>query len=182
LPDSITVFPLPIASCTTDSNNVFSHHPIHFLDISTGNGINQWYWDFGDGDTSTQQSPIHAYNIEGSYQIELIVTSADGCKDTSFCEIDITEGITVPNVFTPNGDGYNDDFEITYSSSFETFSMKIYDRWGLRIFSTTDFAKRWNGLREDGKKVPDGVYFWILQGTSIVGKVYNMQGTITVIR
>jgi len=54
---------------------------VTFSDQSAGNPAS-WYWDFGDGQTSTEQSPIHTYNVEGTYTVSLIVTNNYYCSDT----------------------------------------------------------------------------------------------------
>jgi gliding motility-associated-like protein len=55
---------------------------ISFTNNSTGPGALSWFWDFGDGNTATQQSPVHTYNSPGNYTVTLATTSSDGCSDT----------------------------------------------------------------------------------------------------
>lgn len=75
----VTVDPIPIAAFSPSS--VCFNNPTPFTDNSTGNPT-QWLWDFGDGNTSTQQNPSHTYSAPGTYTASLIVTTASGCKDT----------------------------------------------------------------------------------------------------
>lgn len=87
--DSVIVYPKPTAifgaldGCT--------NNPIQFTDSSLANGgtINSWFYDFGDGDTSTSANPIHNYASLGTYTVKLVVISMDGCKDS------FTKDITV---------------------------------------------------------------------------------------
>lgn len=74
----ITVYPKPVAAY--GATTVCFNNPTLFTDQSTG--ASQWDWNFGDGNTSTQQSPSHTYNAHGNYTVTLIVTNANGCKDT----------------------------------------------------------------------------------------------------
>ncbi len=55
---------------------------VHFFDMSTGIGINQWHWLFGDGASSTQPNPIHTYSTPGYYTVTLLVTNAGPCSGT----------------------------------------------------------------------------------------------------
>src|SRR5699024_9387049 len=87
---TITVDALPTAAFTL--TNACENSDVQFTDASAGNGgvVNQWEWDFDDGGaTSTQQNPTHLYTTAGTYSIELISTTTNGCRDT------VTQQITV---------------------------------------------------------------------------------------
>src|SRR5690606_32726256 len=55
---------------------------ISFTNTSVGPGTLSWFWDFGDGNTSTAQNPVHSYSEAGNYTVSLAVTSTTGCTDT----------------------------------------------------------------------------------------------------
>jgi len=81
----ITVYPSPQPAFTTNFTTGCVPVTIQFTDRSTttvGN-IVSWLWDFGDGSTSTAQSPSHTYTATGFYNISLTVTSSTGCKAIS---------------------------------------------------------------------------------------------------
>lgn len=90
--------------------------------------------------------------------------------------------ITIPNVFTPNGDGFNDRF-IPDATSIATFTMIIFNRWGTPIFETNDYITGWDG-KIDGKDVPDGVYYWIIRYAEKFKEtdIKTLSGSVTVIR
>lgn len=93
---------------------------ISFTDTSTvSNGtLTTWSWDFDDGTTSTDQSPVHSFAGPGSYLIELIATSAEGCTDTAYREIDV---YAAPNAaFTALGSCISD------SVTFDNQSTDVY--------------------------------------------------------
>ncbi len=78
---TVTVFNKPAANFTqTNTLSCSAPLTVNFTDIST-NAIN-YNWDFGDGNTSTQQNPTHTYTTTGNYDVTLIVTNRDGCTDT----------------------------------------------------------------------------------------------------
>lgn len=92
--------------------------------------------------------------------------------DSNGCEVFRTVTITlecndfdVPNVFTPNDDGINDDFVVRILN-YSSYSIIIYDRWGKKVYNSTDPTKYWNG-RINGSQylVPDGVYYYIIKAT-----------------
>lgn len=85
LTDDIDIFPLPTADFTV--NNECFYDALSFINQSSAN-VNQWEWDFGDGNTSGLSNPSHQYASAGIYTVELIVNTANGCADTT--EVDVT--------------------------------------------------------------------------------------------
>ncbi|MEX1190974.1 MAG: PKD domain-containing protein, partial [Brumimicrobium sp.] len=71
------------------------------LDESNGDVIDTWDWDFGDGNTSTQENPLHTYSSENIYDIRLIVETNNGCKDTTNKET-VVYPLPQPNFSVPN--------------------------------------------------------------------------------
>ncbi len=71
----------------------------------------------------------------------------------------------MPNIFTPNNDGRNDDFVINILNP-ATYSINIYDRWGKEVYTSTDPTVYWNGnLLNTPYLVSDGVYYYIIKAT-----------------
>lgn len=85
---------------------------------------------------------------------------------------------SIPNVFTPNGDGINDLFFIT-SSGLTDFNLIIVNRWGEKVFETTDPTEGWNGTTPNGNKCSDGVYFISLTATHKSNKI-TKHGHLTI--
>ena len=75
----VKVLPVPIANWSADT--VCLGYSTHFTDLSQGSP-SQWHWNFGDGDTSIIQNPIHIYTSIGNYLVSLIVKNGSGCTDT----------------------------------------------------------------------------------------------------
>jgi len=82
--DSIVVYPNPSADYSALPTTVCDSGTVQFTDISTvtGGSITSWEWDFGDGGNDIVQNPSHFYNQVGSYDIQLIVQTPEGCTDT----------------------------------------------------------------------------------------------------
>ena len=93
------------------------------------------------------------------------VTSGFGCTDSACVEVNIEYPIEIPNVFTPNGDGNNETFYIQGLKS-GIAPIKIYDRWGLKVYESAGYTNDWNG-----GGVSDGVYYYILD-YPLSGKTY----------
>ncbi len=165
------------------TTNITIDNPVvNFINNSSG-GTN-FFWDFGDGDTSNQHSPEHAYENIGTYTVMLIVSDDQNCVDTAITILEIKDFFTyyVPNVITPNADGQNDVFHI-FATNIELndYSMRIFNRWGNQLFYSTDPSKGWDA-KYNGKLVPQGVYYYIINFTD--SQNYNkhiLQSNLTVI-
>lgn len=151
---------IPIADFNSSLDTAITQELINFSDLSDGlnDTISEWYWDFGDGSTSDEQNPVYAYTDTGSYTVSLIVTNTDGCVDTITSEIFITK-LFIPNVFTPDGDGINDYFEIPYLQTIYPGSgLTLYNRWGRKVYDQTPYMNDWNA-----EKCKSGTYFYELR-------------------
>ena len=131
---------------------------IYFQNLSSGASI--YYWDFGDGYYSVEESTTHMYNEPNDYYVILYATDQYGCTDTVGGEIIIRDIFTfyLPNAFTPNENDLNEQYTIIGNNIDPSdFEMRIFDRWGKEIFYTTDINQGWDGYFK-GEPVPDGVY------------------------
>ncbi|MDI3545481.1 MAG: hypothetical protein PWP68_898, partial [Rikenellaceae bacterium] len=131
---------------------------IYFQNLSSGASL--YYWDFGDGFYSVEESTTHMYNEPNNYYVILYATDEYGCTDTVGGEIIIRDIYTfyLPNAFTPNGNDLNEQYTIIGNNiDPSNFEMRIFDRWGKEIFYTTDINQGWDGYFK-GEPVPDGVY------------------------
>lgn len=144
-------------------------------------GTDSVYWDFGDGTNSLEKNPIHKFDSTGSFTVQLIANRNTDCSDTATVQITIPEldinKRRIPNVFTPNGDGKNDNFRIT-GGNVECLleSISIYNRWGKLLYEIKDQTSwEWDG-RVGGEIVPPGVYFY-----SVKGRGFEDVGSFSVI-
>lgn len=85
-------------------------------------------------------------------------------------------GITIPNVFTPNGDGKNDSFEIVGLSLYESNEIRIVNRWGSPVYEKTGYQNDW---KADG--LSDGTYFYVLKIKTPTNTWQEFKGFVTVI-
>lgn len=100
---------------------------------------------------------------------EYILSSYDNCgepgRDT--VKIWVQCPITPPNVFTPNGDSKNEYFIIQNLDDYENSKLTVYNRWGKIVYMNEDYQNDWDGTHyKSGKKVDDGVYFFIVEPNS----------------
>jgi len=126
------------------------------------------------------------YNFEqnGSYVVSLEVSDGQSvCVDTtqSFPIVIDNTLLQIPNAFSPGSSiGVNDELRVAYTSLI-AFKASIYNRWGNLLFQWTDPAKGWDG-RVNGKFVPTGVYFVIVEYKDSNGKNRTMSKAVNVLR
>lgn len=105
----------------------------------------------------------YTFSESGEYRVRLTATS-DVCEYSDSIDVRVLESLLeVPNVFTPNGDGKNDEFRVAYRS-LAAYSCYVYNRWGRQVFHSTDPAKGWDGTI-NGKPAAQGAYYYIIQAT-----------------
>lgn len=185
--DSITKVidtkPQPVNDFNYTDNFNKTQGLLQFYNYTTG--AHEYYWDFGNSDTSDAENPMTKYNLEAEYPITLISTSIDGCHDTLVKFYYYMPGLWVPNGFTPNYDGLNDIFRpATERTTLDPYLLQVFNRWGQCIFSTTDTSVGWDGTFE-GRECDPGMYAYVLkyrEGKIDSRKTIVKKGQITLIR
>jgi gliding motility-associated-like protein len=181
--EAITVYPKPEAQFEYRPKDPDLYSPnVSFTDQSVG--ALYWFWDFGDGETSAESSPQHMYEDTNTYIIEQIVENEYGCTDSMYAEIPVAPifNIFIPNAFTPDGNGDNDDFIFkAYGIKEETIQFYIFDRWGDVLYEAFE-RKPWDGRTRQGEMAKQDVYVWLLNFTDVFNKKHQMQGHVTLIR
>ena len=117
-----------------------------------------YFWDFGDGNTSTDFAPTHTYLENGTYVVVLTSINSGGCMAYDTLIIDVINELIIPNVFTPNGDGVNDNLVFKNLHAFPDNRLVVLNRWGKTVFEKTGYQNDWNGGDQN-----DGTYFFILE-------------------
>ena len=104
----------------------------------------------------------YAFTEPGSYRVVGKVNNEYCTCDSMEKIINISESyLRVPNVFTPNGDGKNDEFRVAYRSIKE-FHCWVYNRWGKLVYDWTDPEKGWDGTI-NGRPAAEGAYFYVIR-------------------
>ncbi|MEZ5046533.1 MAG: gliding motility-associated C-terminal domain-containing protein [Chitinophagaceae bacterium] len=119
----------------------------------------------------------------GTYYVDVI--DANGCyqKDT----VTINEGpccdiAFIPNAFSPNGDGNNDEFRVLTTAGVQLLQLEVRDRWGKRVWSTGDYRKGWNGEYEGRAMEMDTYYYVLRYRCTLDNKEYIKKGDLILVR
>jgi gliding motility-associated-like protein len=144
-------------------------------------------WDFGDGNSSQVKDPIHTYESVGTYDLTLTVTDDNQCSDSKFVKIEVQgfemmadEWQEMYNAFSPNGDGVNDNFSFLDNHAIVDFEMKVFNRWGTKVFAWTEPKYKWNGLSFNGSKLAPGVYYFFMNARGLNGNIYEKKGSVSI--
>lgn len=128
-------------------------------------------WSTGEEGLSIDIGEAGSYSAnlksEGCWYTDSIKVSYESCN----CKM------VVPNVFTPNGDGINDQFELSTNCEVLSFSMNVYNRWGNFVFSSNQWNTFWTGENH----LP-GVYFFVSEYQLANGKTEVVKGHVTLVR
>jgi gliding motility-associated-like protein len=175
----VGVAPLPGAAFTYYPN---PSNPLNVQFTNQSSDTNYVAWYFGDGDISSEVDPQHSYSKPGTYRVSLAVADSLGCSDSVTVDIELRMDyyVYIPTAFTPNGDIVNDRIKVE-ALGIEGLQWDIFNRWGLKVFSTSDLAESWDGTY-GGQPVPEGVYSYKLLIYLPFGNIAEEHGTFTLIR
>lgn len=170
------------------SANVYSGNSplsVNFTNGSLGvTSTDNFSWTFGDGTGTNIIDPNHIFNVGGTFTVILTITDAEsGCTDTAMVTIRVEDDliISVPNVFTPNGDGRNDLYHIKISGA-KSAEGYIYNRWGQLLFSWDALNASWDGKASNGEDCPDATYYYLIKVIDNKDKDHIFPGYLLIIR
>ncbi len=135
-------------------------------------------------DDALTAEPVATPDVTTIYTVQ--VTDDNGCIESDTVEVRVVQptcddsDIFVPNMFTPNGDLFNDTWRIE-SNFLDEFELHVYDRWGEEVFESTDQDIEWDGSYNNKELEPD-VYGYYLRAVCINGLEYEKQGNVTIVR
>ena len=177
--DDITLSPLVNNFQLGNDTTIYLGESIT-LTASGGSGY-EWYEGTSTVPFSASGSVTVSPTTETTYTVNVLYP--DGCYDIGTITISINDGLNVfvPNMFSPNGDGTNDNF-LLYGFGIDEIQMRIFNRWGELVFESTDLdairTDGWDGTF-NGNEQPSGTYVWTITGTTLNGQALTIDGNNT---
>jgi gliding motility-associated-like protein len=168
---NLTVNALPVVSLGDDFVNCGGDT------IDAGNSGSSFVWTYNGSTVGTSQA-LQVPDPNGNYgygQFIVEVTDANYCSSRDTITVTEVCDPIIPTVFTPNGDGNNDVFEILYIQTNPNSKLKIFNRWGNEVYSSDNYENEDNWW--DGGDSPTGTYYYVL----VLSNGKNYSGTITLL-
>ncbi|MGZ3864653.1 MAG: T9SS type B sorting domain-containing protein [Bacteroidia bacterium] len=126
---------------------------------NAGGGTIAWTPHAGIGDTTAGNPTV---SPSATTQYTVYVTNAAGCVGWDTVTVTVLPTFVIPNGFSPNGDGYNETWQIDYIYMFPNCEVEVYNRWGEQLFYSKGYNTPWAG-KYQGKDVPVGTYYYVIR-------------------
>jgi gliding motility-associated-like protein len=166
---SVVIKPSPFVNIGPDTS-VCIKNPV---ELDAGNTGASFLWNSG---AVSQKITV---TQPGTYRVTVTV---NGCPASDTVEVDLGDcEFFIPNAFTPNSDGINDEFGLLGAANYTPFSFRIYNRWGQTVFRSVSSTKRWDGTFK-GLDMPAGAYPWMIDYVNKKGRPIKLKGVVLLMR
>ncbi len=186
----ITIHDSPYAFFYATPNPATIFDPIiQFNNISEGDNLD-YIWTFSGGSPagSSLEDPevLYPEGVVGTYPVNLFVIDENNCVDSVSSVVHVNSDILLfsPNVFTPDGDEYNETWRVYIDGiDFYDFHILMYNRWGEIMWESYDAEGVWDGTYGSQGLVDDGTYVWVINcKDAFSDKKYEFRGHVTVLK
>lgn len=155
------------------------------LQLQATGGVS-YLWAPGTGLSNTViANPVAKYSTPSTGILyKVLVYNEAGCIDSAFIKVKVFQTmptVFVPNAFTPNRDGKNDQLRPIAVGMARIDYFRIYNRWGQLVYSTSTNEYGWDGTIA-GKVQPSGTYVWLVKAVDYTGAPYVQRGTLVLVR
>lgn len=116
----------------------------------------------------------------GTTLYNLKIVSTDNCEANAYTRVVVYKKLRMPSAFTPNNDGLNDIFRIPDGTTLTLYEFSIFDRWGNKVFTTSEIHKGWNGVLGN-EALASGLYLYYVRGKDPNGEIF-LKGTVMLLR
>lgn len=184
--ETLNVPPFPTAGFSYNTNNGLNIGAV-FNFINTSTNATDYYWDFGNSNSSIDENPSNTYFENGTYVVTQFVTGALGCSDSTSLTITINTVTTeistlIPNAISPNGDGKNDIWKLDFVNLlYPEARVEVYNQWGQQIFFSKGYNFPWDG-RYEGEPLPEATYYYVIDINDQGNEEDIFKGTVLILK
>ncbi|HEX6915934.1 MAG TPA: PKD domain-containing protein, partial [Chitinophagaceae bacterium] len=133
------------------------------FNAQTNSGALNLAWTSPTGGTLSDNTILKPTYIADQDGIFVLTATGDGnCSASDTLSVKVLRPITIPNAFSPNGDGINDTWSISNLADYPTAVVEVYNRYGQRVYRSFGYMKPWDGT-VNGKELPVGTYYYIIE-------------------
>jgi PKD repeat protein len=194
---TVIVHITPVSSFIYSDNINNMTGKLQFTNKSSG--ADTYFWNFGNGQTSTDANPVVTYSNDGTFLIMLISSNQFNCSDTTYYTYEfIFKGLYIPNAFSPTSLGTGANLFTPVGVNLKQFQIEVFDGWGHMLWSSVALdaqgrpTESWDGKDSNGVLYPSGTYMWKAKATFIDNTIWEGSdigkgsaktiGTVTLIR
>lgn len=188
---TVHVLPLPTPSFIANPTEIYVENNIGTVTCTSLSPAGyHLIWNFGDVFSNVNvvenvEEVTHDYTHSGYYTITLTAIDSAGCVDSTKTRVsvEVPYFFYIPNAFTPDGDGVNETFAPKGEGvDPDQYSMQIFDRSGMLIYSTRNPYDYWDGRNKYGQMCPEGVYIFIIRLVNLNGDDKEYTGSVTLVK
>jgi gliding motility-associated-like protein len=188
---TVHVLPLPTPSFQANPTEIYVENNIGTVTCTDMSPADYYLkWNFGDvfsnvNEVENVSEVTHDYTHSGFYTITLTATDSLGCMDSVKVRVsvEVPYFFYIPNAFSPDGDGVNETFAPKGEGvDPDQYSMQIFDRAGMLIYSTHNPYDYWDGRNKYGQMCPEGVYIFIIRLVNLNGDDKEYTGSVTLVK
>lgn len=176
-PMTIELLPAPALILSPTDTSIMWGNSLT-LRAASDPGVTQFIWAGAGVSGNTTSTQTIQPERTGTYTVK--VTNSLGCSSSAEAKIRVVRPIFIPNSFTPNADGKNDQFRIPSGTDLELVALRVFNRFGEIVWSTTDPSQGWDGT-VNGQLAPVGTYIYQIRYRQDKD-VVERKGTVTLIR
>jgi gliding motility-associated-like protein len=177
-PVSVAMLPMPLANAGGDVTIV--EGDVVQLNGTGSPGVSVTWSPATALSSATILNPMANPNSTVTYTLS--VQDPLGCIATDDVTVTVLPFCVLPmGAFSPNGDGMNDVWRITNGSCLEKAEVSVYNRYGSLVYENKNYKNTWDGTY-DGKPVPDGTYYYVINYKLVNGKLAFRKGNVTILR
>lgn len=176
----IGIDPAPYSEFSYRPNPPQPNIPVAFTNESRE--ATSYLWDFGDGSVSREENATYLFMETRVFNVCLVAYTDKNCPDTSCRNVsaEFRQTVAMPTGFSPNGDGNNDILRLK-GGPFSNMKMAVFNRWGQKVFETTNPQSGWDGNYR-GAPQPVDVYPYVVNVTFMDGTTETIKGNVTLLR
>ena len=176
---NIGIFPQTNITLSTDKDAILLGESTQ-LHVTPSLSVYTWSPP-GSLDNASNANPLASPIATTSYILSSLDSNGCAIEDSITVYVLPDKRLFLPNVFSPNNDGNNDEFR-AISNAIDKFRIIIYDRWGAMVFESFDLNFIWDGTYSNGEKAGKAVYVYRIEGSYVDGEAILEKGNVTLIR
>lgn len=168
---------------SASANNVYGGTPVTFTAVANISNVATYQWVVNDKNVGTNSPNFTSSILNNGDKVTCIIIASGGCSVSAESNQIVMvilppPSVTIPNAFTPNGDGINDLWDIASLAYFQNCTVDIYNRYGGLVYHSKGYSKAWDGTYK-GSQLPVATYYYVID---LGDKSPKLSGYVTLIR